>query len=92
MIAEYVNSQGLNKTELVKRLGLARVNFYALMRGDLRVTPKWAVALEKELGFDAEQMLEAQAEYDLWKARVALQEYRAEQPVPQSKQMSFAMA
>lgn len=91
-IGNYVNAQGVNKTRLAASLGLSRVSLHLLMHGDLRVSPKIAAALEKTLGMRAERLLEEQAEYDLSQAQAALQKFRDQPPVPQSKQMSFAMA
>ena len=90
-IRDYVNAQRIHKANLAARLGLSRVSLNLLMNSNLRVSPKIAAGLEKELGFRAESLLEEQAEYDLAKAQAALEEYRDQGQAAQSKQMSFAM-
>lgn len=90
-IRDYVNARHIHKANLAAELGLSRVSLNLLMNSNLRVSPKIAAGLEKALGFKAENLLEAQAEYDLAQAQAALEAFRDHPPAPQSKQMSFAM-
>jgi addiction module HigA family antidote len=90
-IENYVKAHGVNLSKLALELGLSRRVLQYVFTGDRRVTPLIAAKLESALGFRAESLLADQAEFDLWQARLALQEYRDQHP-GESKQMSFAMA
>lgn len=69
MIAELIENMGVTKTALAGKLGVTRKALYDVLDGSSAISPKMAIALEREVGSTAEFWLRVQAGYDLWMER-----------------------
>ncbi len=64
--------EGLTANRVADRLGVARSTFNRLLNGKSGVSPEMAVRLSKVLGGSAESWLTLQQNFDLYKARQAI--------------------
>ena len=68
----YMTEMGLNQTALAKLCGCASRKINEIVNGKRGISPSFAIVLESVLGTSAEMWVRMQAEYDLWKARLAV--------------------
>ena len=62
---------GLSVTATAELLGVSRTSLSELLNGHMGVSPEMAVRLEKQGWSSAKVWLGLQADYDLWRVRVA---------------------
>lgn len=88
-----IKPQKINRTRLYERMGLSVMGLYKILNGSVRVNPEVAWKFQVLLGVSAEELLEQQAEWDLWKAKQALKECAdwTGQPMLASPQLDLAM-
>ena len=68
-IGDAMREAGMSATELAAALGMERGNLYRLLRGQIAVSPRTAVALERLGWSNAEFWCRRQALYDLARYR-----------------------
>ena len=68
-IGDAMREVGMSATELAAALGMERGNLYRLLRGQISVSPRTAVALERIGWSNAEFWCRRQALYDLARYR-----------------------
>lgn len=65
-----VENRGISQSELARQSGITFQRINGMIRGRRGITPDSALRLEQALGVSAQDMLTAQAEYDLYKTRL----------------------
>lgn len=65
----YLKKKKITQTQLAKMLGCTHARVNEIVNGKRKMTPKFALQLEKALGEPAELWVSLQASYDLWCAR-----------------------
>lgn len=88
-----IEPQKINRKQLRERMGLSVMGLYNVFYGKTRISSEMAWKFEVILGVSAEQLLEQQAEWDLWKAKEALKECSTwtGRPMLTSHQLDLAM-
>ena len=61
-------SNKISRSEIARRLGVARPTFNRLVRGQSNVSPEMAIRLSRVLGGTAQSWLNLQTQYDLYHA------------------------
>lgn len=88
-----IKPRKVKQVALRERMGLSEMGLYKILKGNTRVNPDVAWKFEVLLGVSANELLEQQAEWDLWKAKQALEECSTwtGQPILPSPQLDLAM-
>jgi addiction module HigA family antidote len=71
LIAEVLESGDVSKSEMARRLGLARSALYNVLEERSAVSAAMAVRFEAATGTSADLLVRMQAGHDLWRARQA---------------------
>ena len=66
---EYMNEMGLSQSDLARKLDCAHRKINEIVNGKRRITPEFALELEKAIGATADMWVQMQTEYDLFSAR-----------------------
>lgn len=69
LVAEIMEDQKGNKTQLAEALGVTRGALYNVLEEKSAVSAAMAVRIERALGISADMLVGMQAAYDLWRAR-----------------------
>lgn len=64
-------SDKISRSEIARRLGVARPTFNRLVNGQSNLSPEMAIRLSKVLGGSAQSWLNMQTHYDLYHAEKA---------------------
>lgn len=70
----YMHEMGLSQSALARKLDCAHRKINEVVNGKRRITPEFALELEKVLGTTADMWVQMQAEYDLFAARQKVKE------------------
>ena len=65
----YMSEMGLSQSDLARKLNCAHRKINEIVNGKRRITPEFALELEKAIGTTADMWVRMQAEYDLFVAR-----------------------
>ncbi len=65
----YMDEMGLSQSDLARKLDCAHRKVNEIVNGKRRITPEFALELEKVIGTTAEMWVQMQAQYDLFIAR-----------------------
>lgn len=65
----YMSEMNLSQSDLARQLRCAHRKINEIVNGKRRITPEFAIELEKILGTTADMWVRMQAEYDLYLAR-----------------------
>lgn len=73
LVAEVIESLGIGKAEMARRLNVTRTALYNVLDERSALTAEMAVRFETATGTSADMLVRMQGSHDLWRARAALE-------------------
>ena len=91
LLKEKLKAANIKAKFLSQKLGVANSQFVDILNGKRRITPRIALALEKELGLRAIDLVRQQAEFELTMERLEMAgELAGHPPIPLTGEQPFS--